>query len=170
MGKLTKAYITKLETAGAENISAILDAKLEATSPNRVTDYVAFGLDNLDSQIQRMKDAKKELDFLIKEVENQKDIIKRGVSKWLSDVGIDKLDGDLTSSMKITIPKAKENLNVINEDSLINQGYFKMSLDKTAVKNAIIDGVDVEGAEIEVVYEQPTITIYKKRKSATRSN
>ena len=164
MSKITKAYETRLETADGANIVAILDAKLEATSPNRVTDYVAFALDNLDSQIERMKDAKKELDYLVKMAESQKDIIKAGTSVWLAESGLDKLDGDIVSSMKIVSPKAKETVKVINEESLINQGYFKTTLDKTAVKQAILDGVEVEGAEIEVEHQSDTLTVYKKKK------
>lgn len=166
MKKLTKTYETRLETANIENIPAILDAKLEISSTNRVTDYVAFGIDNVDSQIARFKAAKTELDYLIKEAEAQKDIIKIGVSKWLADAGVEKLDGDIVSSIKITTPKAKETVKVVNEQSLINQGYFKTSLDKTAVKQAILNGENIEGAEIEITHEQPTISIYRKKKKA----
>lgn len=170
MSKITLAHETKLETAKAENISAILDAKLEDTSPQRVTDYVSFSIDNLDATINRIKEAEAELKAIKKEAELQKALVKVEVSKWLQDTGIDSLKGDITSSMKITEPKPKENLIVTDEDALINQGYFKTVLDKTAVKNDILNGVNVEGASIEVEHQEDTITIYKKRTSKNDTN
>lgn len=163
MGKIRKAYETKLETAELSNIPAILDAKLEATSPERVTDYVAFAIENLDSCVDRMKAAKAELDVLIAMNEQQKALIKRGTAEWLSESGIDSLHGDITSSMKITQPKAKESLVVDNEDELINQGFFKTVIDKTAAKKAINDGIAVNGAHIEVEHQEETISIYKRK-------
>lgn len=167
MSKLQQRYTTKLETAKSENMGAILDAKLEATSPERVVDYVSFGLDNLDIQLERYKDYKKELDSLIKDAESQKEIIKIGTAEWLSESGIASLKGDLVSSMKVTQPKPNEEVKVTNEEALINAGYFKTTLDKTAVKNALQDGVNVEGAELEVTHKQDSITVYGKKKNAT---
>ena len=167
--KLQKRYETRLETADTENIGAILDAKLEATSSERVVDYVGFGLDNLELQMKRYKDYKKELDGLIESVESQIDIIKVSTAKWLKESGVDSLNGDLVSSMKVTQPKSKEELKITNEESLINQGYFKTTADKTAVKMAIQNGVEVEGAEIEVTHLQESLTVYKKRSNATKS-
>ena len=165
MSKLiSKNYKTRLEDAeSAENIIAILDAKLEATSPQGVADYMGFSIDNIDSSIKRMKDAKKELDFLIKMHEKQKEIVKTGCALWLTQAGITKLDGDIVSSVSIYSPKPKETLKVTNEESLINQGYFKTVVDKTAAKNAILDGIKVDGAEIEVLHDSDTLKINKRR-------
>lgn len=162
--KIEKRYETRLETANSENITAILDAKLEATSPERVTDYVAFGIENLEAKIERIKQAEAELKAIKAEVQEQIDTIKIGTAKWLSDSGVDSLNGDITSSMKINQPKPKENLVITTHESeLINQGYFKTVLDKTAIKNAILNGVDVDGAEIEITHSEDTVTIYKRR-------
>ena len=165
MANIQQAYTTKLETATDDsNIIAILDAKLEATSPERVVDYVSFGIDNLNATIARIKDAEAELKAIKAEAQNQIDLIKHGTAQWLEQSGIDSLKGDRVSSMKVTQPKAKEELKITtNEDTLINQGFFKTSVDKTAVKNAILDGADVEGAEIEVVHQEQSLTVYKKR-------
>jgi len=167
--KLTQRYETRLETDEIENISATLDAKLEATSPERLVDYISLSIDNLEARKARMKEAKKELDFLIKQDEAQIAIIKAGSSKWLSETGINTLKGDIVSSIKVAQPKEKENLIVINEENLINLGYFKTTLDKTAVKNAIKDGVEIEGAEIEIVHQEQSLTVYKKKSNAAKS-
>lgn len=169
MAKIQSRYETKLETADSTNIIAILDAKLEATSPEGVVDYVSFAIDNLDSQVQRMKAAIAELQGLCKVAEKQKELIKVGGALWLSQSGIDKLSGDIVSSMSIYTPKSKENLIIHNEEALINQGYFKTVVDKTAVKQAILNGVEVEGAEIEVIHEGDTLKINKRRTSVATS-
>lgn len=164
--KIKTAYTTRLETSDAENITSLLDSKLNATSSHSVVDYVGLAVDNLDSQIERMKEGKRELEYLIKRTELQKDLIKIGSSLWLTECGLDKLDGDIISSMSISQPKAKETLKVINEESLINQGYFKQVLDKTAVKQAILNGEEIEGAEIEVEHQSFTLRINKRKVNA----
>ena len=163
-----QSYETRLEYSNIENINVILDAKLEATSPQRVVDYISLSLDNINSNIERMKEAKKELDSLIKAQGTQKEIIKNGCAGWLSDAGVKKLDGDIVSSVSIYSPKPKETLKVINEESLINQGYFKTVVDKTAVKNAILDGVTVDGAEIEILHDSDTLKVNKRRISQSK--
>lgn len=168
--KLQQRYETKLETAKIENISAILDTKLEATSPEQLTDYVAFGIDNLTATKQRMKDAVDELKAMMSEIDNQIETVKLGAAKWLTDTGITKLNGDIVSSMKVQEAKSGEVLKITtNEDALINQGYFKTSLDKTAIKKALLQGRDIDGAELEVTHIEPSLTIYKKRRNATNS-
>ena len=161
--KIAVSYETKLELAEGQNITAILDAKLEATSSQGTVDYIGFAVDNLDSKIERMKQAKKELDFLIKMADKQKDIIKLGSALWLVECGLDKLDGDIISSISVTTPAAKETVNITNEESIINQGYFKTVIDKTAVKDALLEGAEIEGAEIEVEHQSSTLRINKKR-------
>lgn len=163
MSRLAKSYTTKLEIAEEQNISAILDAKLEATSPERVVDYVSFGLDNLDIAINRLTEAKKEYEAMIKAVKSQQELIKIGASKWLEDMGIDSLKGDLVSSMKSKERTPETKVKITNKESVINQGYFKTSVDETKVKQALIDGINVDGAELEVTHRENAVTIYGKK-------
>jgi len=163
--KIATRYDTRLQTDSIENISATLDSKLASSAPERVVDYVALSLDNLDATIARMKDAQSELKAMIAEIENQKEIIKTGTAKWLTDTGITNLKGDLVSSMKVQEAKSGEVLKITtDENSLINQGYFKTSLDKTAIKKALLSGVEIDGAELEVTHIEPSLTVYKKRR------
>ena len=161
MSKLiSKNYKTRLEDAeSAENIIATLDAKLEATNPQAVADYMVLSIDNIDSSIERMINARKELDFLIKMHKKQVEIVKYGCALWLTDAGVKKLDGDIVSSVSIYTPKPKKTLKITNKEALINQGYFKTVVDETAVKNAILDGVKVDGAEIEVLHDSDTLKL-----------
>ena len=164
MSKLMKRYETKLETANASEIVAILDMKLNATSPERVADYISFGLDNLKSVEERIDDAIANLKQVKEDAKSQADIIKIGVAKWLNESGVEKLLGDIVSSVKVKQPPLKIELKVTNEEALINAGYFKTVLDKTAVKKAIQNGVDVEGANIETTHLEDSITVYRRKK------
>lgn len=167
MSKIPSTYTTKLETSNIDLISAVLDAKLDSTSPQSVADYIALAVDNLEARVARMKEAKKELDSLIKEDENQIEVIKIGASSWITECGIDKLDGDRVSSITTYKPKPATVLKVVNEESLINQGYFKTVLDKTMVKNLIESGEEVEGAELEIIHKEDLIKINKRKSIAS---
>ena len=165
MSKITKQYSTSLEIAKPSEVSAVLDAKLDATSSQSLTDYVGLTLDNLEAKIERVAQAEKDLKALKVETQQQIDIIKSGVANWLSECGVEKLDGDIVSSMKLTHPKASEELVITTDtDTLINMGYFKTTIDKTAIKKDILSGVDVDGAKIEVTHKEDSITVFKKRK------
>jgi len=165
VSKLTKQYTTSLEIAKPSEINAVLDAKLDATSSQSLTDYVGLTLDNLEAKIERIKQAEKDMKLLKDDTQCQIDVIKGGVSKWLTECGVDKLDGDIISSVKVTQPKPSEELIITTDtDSLINMGYFKTTVDETAIKKDILSGVDVDGAKIEVTHKEDSIAVYKKRK------
>jgi len=162
MSKIMNSYETKLQTADVSEISAILDAKLEATSPNGVADYVGLAIDNIKVQIERIKQAEKELKAIRAQAEQQLDLVGEGVAEWLADAGIDKLNGDYVSSISISSRKEKEELSIINEESLINRGYFKTVLDKTAVKNAVKNGIITDDASISITHLPDTTRVNKR--------
>lgn len=165
--KLTKNYTTTLEALPTgTTVGAILDAKLEATSPEQVTDYVAFAVDNLEANIQRAKDAKSELDAYIKDAQSKIEDIKIGTSKWLKDAGVDKLDGMRVSSITAYEPKPKEELKIYSESYFLNNPEFvKTTLDTTAIKKFLQDTEmdHSEYAEIVTTHKEPTLKINKKR-------
>jgi len=79
----------------------------------------------------------------------------------LTSNGVDKLQGDLVSSLTVFEKAQTTELIITDEESLINAGYFIMSVDKTAVKNALLDGVDVVGAKLEITHNENSIKINK---------
>ena len=162
--KIELARETRLEIAPIQEVKAILDARLETTSPESVADYIALSVQNLDDRLTKIKDAENQIKALKVEIVNQISTIKHGSAEWLSSAGIDKLNGLYISSISISAPKPKEELKIVNEDALINAGYFKTTLDKTAVKNAIKDGVEIEGATIEITHEPEGLRINKRTK------
>lgn len=164
MSKIEVRKETRLETAPLHEISATLDYKLKETSPEGVADYIGLSIQNIDDRLLRIKEAESQIKALKSELTSQIEVIKIGSAKWLNECGIDKLQGIYVSSVSVSSSKPKETLKVVNEESLINQGYFKTSLDSTAVKNAIKDGASVDGATIEVLHCEDKIRVNTRKK------
>jgi len=170
MSKLEIRKETRLETAPLHEVGAALDFKLESTSSEVVADYIGLSLQNLDDRLLRIKEAETQIKILKSELIHQQEIIKIGSAKWITECGIDKLNGLYVSSVSINKSKPKDELKVINEDSLIAQGFFKTVVDKTAAKQAIKDGLDVDGAEIEITHSEDTIRVNKRKQVENKTN
>ena len=54
-------------------------------------------------------------------------------------------------------------LIVEDEDNVINAGYFKTVIDSVALKNALVSGVDIDGVKLEIVYNEPSLRINKRK-------
>ena len=164
MPNIEKTYTTRLEAvSGNDSVQAILDNKLEETSPAITVDYIALALDHIEDKKAEITDAIKTLQDMKKHEELRAEFIKEECATWLEGTGLDKLDGLIVSSVTINETKPKQELIITDEEALINGGYFKTVVDKTVVKKALQDGVEVEGAELEVVYSANKIKINKKR-------
>lgn len=158
-----KTIQTKLETSSIDEVVAILDRKVEEIGANGTADYVYRAINNIDSGLSRIKEAIAELKSIEKDMKEQKEIIKTGTSRWLSSNGVTKLQGDIVSSLTVSEKTSSYELIITNEESLINAGYFKMSVDETAVKNALLNDVKLEGAYLNVTHNEDTIKINKRK-------
>lgn len=158
-----KTLQTKLETASIEEISAVLDWKASEVGASGTADYIARAIENIDSGITRIDDAIKELNAIKKDMKSQQETIKIGASKWLSDNGIEKLQGDRISSIIVSPKTEKIELIVTNEEACINAGHFKTVIDKTSLKQALLDGANIDGAELEVTYSEDTLRVSKRK-------
>jgi len=159
-----KTLQTRLETSNIEEVIAVLDRKVQEVGANRTADYVNRAISNIDSGINRIKEAISELQAIKKDMEAQQDTIKNGTAKWLTSNGIDKLQGDEISSLTVFEKSSDCELVITDEESLINAGYFKISIDKTAVKNALIDNVVLDGAYLNITHNENSIKINKRKK------
>ena len=160
---MIKQYNTQLENANREEIAPILYQKVDALQAHGVVDYVGFVLESLEDRVKRIDDTIKELQEAKKSINTQSDIIKIGVSEWLTENGLEKLNGDRISSISVFNKKESYELVIVDEESVINAGYFKMSVDKTATKQALLNGLEVNGAKLELTYNEPSIRLNKKR-------
>ena len=168
-----KTYTTTLEQL-THDVGSILDSKLSATSPQAVADYVSFGISNLEDNITKAKQAKKELDAYIKEQTNSIETVKEGTAKWLSDNGIDKLEGMRISSLTTYEPKPKETFKILDEDFFIGLGFTVNTVYKAKAKEWVEENISDYGVEVvqethghafklETTHKQPTIKVNKKR-------
>lgn len=158
-----KTIQTRLETADKESISLILNEKALTIGANQTVDYIGLAIENIESANDRIDQVIKELQSVKKSNVSQIEIIKIGVSEWLSDNGIDKLQGDRISSISVFDKKESQELVIDNEEAVINSGHFKMSIDKASAKQALQNGLSVEGCHIEITHNEPSIRINKKR-------
>lgn len=160
---MIKQYNTQLENASREEISPLLYQKVDALQAHGVVDYVGFVLESLEDRVKRIDETIKELQEAKKTINAQSDIIKIGVSEWLTDNGLEKLNGDRISSISVFNKKESYELVIMDEEAVINAGYFKMQVDKTSAKQALQNGLSVDGAKLEITYNEPSIRLNKKR-------
>lgn len=165
---MDKTYTTTLETL-QHDVKAVLNDKLKATSPQQTADYIAFACDNLEANIQRAKEAKKELDDYIKQNTSAIETIKEQTAEWLSESGIDKLEGMRISSITTYEPEPKQNFKVLDEEFFISKGFVKTTVDTTKAKE-YIDSLPEEVQKaisdkfsLEVTHKQPLIKINNRK-------
>ncbi len=172
---IEKKYTTTLETL-AHDVGSILDHKLSSSSSEAVADYVAFGVENLTQNIERAKQAKKELDAYIKEQTSAIETVKEGTAKWLTDNGIDKLEGMRISSLTSYTPKEKETFNILDNDFFIGMGFKieTVTVDKEKAREWIDKQIEVNGYHavvevhgdkfsLETTHKQPLVKINKRK-------
>lgn len=167
MNKLmTQTYTTQLESVEKKEIVNVLNNKLATTSPQGLVDYIGFSIENLNDRLERLKVAKEELALIEAQTKAQIEYIKLETATFFESNGIAKIEGDRISSITTYNPKPTEKLHYTDEKALIDMGYAKITLDKTAVKNAIKDGkIDKHLAYITQELKPTTIKINKKRGS-----
>ena len=166
MSNIQKVYTTTLEAiSGNDDVLAILDHKLAATSPERVADYIELATTNIADKIAKLKAYKAELSSIQKDEENRLEHIKEQCAVWLENEGVDKLEGLHVSSITINDTAPTVKLKVINESYWINLGYCKTTVDETAVKNFLLN-TDIDYSEfatLETVHNANKIKVNKKR-------
>lgn len=158
-----KTLQTKLETAPIQEIGAILDIKVGQVGANGTADYIGLAIENIDTSIARIDEAIKELSSIKKDMKSQQETIKIGAAAWLSQNGIDKLQGHRISSVTVSPKTEKIDVIVTNEKACIKAGHFNTVIDKTSLKNALLDGADIDGAELEVTYSEDTLRVNKRK-------
>lgn len=159
---LLKQYTTSLEKAERGEIINILNGVCERKTVFGAADYIGTALDNIDSAKDRIANAIKQLQEVRKGLEQQEEVIKCEVAKWLVENGIDKIQGDVVSSITV-FDKAPKQEVIIENEAVIDAIYCKLIADETAIKTAINSGVDVTGARLEVTHVEQSIKLNKKR-------
>jgi len=137
-------------------------------------DQIAEVFVSLDAKIDYVKEQQRLLATLKKQLDLAKNSAKVEVSNALFSLGVTKLEGLTISSITATKPtdKSVAKLEILDEDPLLNAGFFTVSVDKEAVEKALLSvdqRAEVEQyacMRIELVHKPATIRINKRKLSA----
>lgn len=102
-------------------------------------DYIGLSMQEIKSKIDTLSSDISELQALKKKLSNALEIAKVQVAEIFASNGIDRIDGNIISSLTLTNPtsKTKDEIIIKNEEALINLGYVKFSVDLEAVEKAL---------------------------------
>ncbi len=103
-------------------------------------DYIGLSLNEIKNKIDTLTSDISELQALKKKLSNALDIAKVQVADIFIANGIDRMDGNIISSLTLTnaTSKTKDEIIIKNEEALINLGYVKFSVDIDAVEKALL--------------------------------
>ena len=139
------------------------------------SDRVAEAFSSLEVKVDYIKDQQRLLASLKKQLDQAKAYAKVEVSEALSSLGVAKIEGLTISSITATkaTDKSVAKLEIINEDELLNRGFFRIELDKEAIEKALLSADQRHEVEeyanmtIELVHKPATIRINKRKTLAT---
>ena len=102
-------------------------------------DYIGLSLNEIKSKIDTLTSDISDLQALKKKLSNALDIAKVQVAEIFIANGIDRIDGNIISSLTLTNPtsKTKDEILIKDEKTLINLGYVKFSVDLEAIEKAL---------------------------------
>ena len=102
-------------------------------------DYIGLSMQEIKSKIDTLSSDISELQALKKKLSNALDIAKVQVAEIFASNGIDRIDGNIISSLTLTNPtsKTKDEIIIKNEEALINLGYVKFSVDIEVIEKAL---------------------------------
>jgi len=155
-----------------QSVMNILQAPTQSSFAK--ADRVAEAFISLDAKIDYIKEQQKILANLKKQLELAKSTAKVEVSNALISLGVTKIEGLAISSITATkaTDKSVAKLEILNEDELLNRGFFKVDIDKEAVEKALLSADQRHEVEqfadmkIELVHKPATIRINKRKSFA----
>ena len=102
-------------------------------------DYIGLSLNEIKSKIDTLTSDISDLQALKKKLSNALEIAKVQVAEIFIGNGIDRIDGNIISSLTLTneSTKTKDEILIKDEKTLINLGYVKFSVDLEAVEKAL---------------------------------
>ncbi len=156
---------TEMEHINANNTEWFQDylrQVLESDKPYYVkTDYIGLSIKELDNKIDYLSSDIKEMQALKKSLQNARSVALEVTASVLKEYGIDRLDGTAISSITITPPKTKtkETFKILDEDALVQLGFYKVVIDEQAVKDAMstLEGMNTIDPYVEVGITQEKI-------------
>ena len=102
-------------------------------------DYIGLSLNEIKSKIDTLTSDISDLQALKKKLSNALEIAKVQVADIFITNGIDRIDGNIISSLTLSnsTTKTKDEILIKDEKTLINLGYVKFSVDLEAIEKAL---------------------------------
>ena len=102
-------------------------------------DYIGLSLNEIKNKIDCLTSDIQDLQTLKKKLSTALEIAKVQVAEIFTTNGIDRIDGNIISSLTLTTPtsKTKDEIIIKDEKTLINLGYVKFSVDVEAIEKAL---------------------------------
>lgn len=123
-------------------------------------DYVGLALNELKNKIDYLSTDIKELQALKKKYTQSLDIAKILTADVLTSNGVDRIDGNIISSITISKPttRTKDTLTIKDEKAVMGLGYVKFEPDIEAILKALKND---DNQELEKLVQIDTITTDK---------
>ena len=154
-----------------QSVMNILQAPTQSSFAK--ADTIAEAFVSIDAKIDYIKDQQRLLASLKKQLELAKSSAKVEVSNALTSFGVTKLEGLAISSITVSqaTDKSVAKLEILDEDELLNRGFFKVEVDREAVEKALLSAdertrtevIDYADMKIELVHKPATIRINKRK-------
>ena len=102
-------------------------------------DYIGLSLNEIKSKIDTLTSDISDLQALKKKLNSALEIAKELTANVFLENGIDRIDGNIISSLTLTnaTSKTKDEILIKDENAVINLGYVKFSVDMDAVEKAL---------------------------------
>ncbi|QKF67825.1 hypothetical protein AVENP_2297 [Arcobacter venerupis] len=102
-------------------------------------DYIGLSLNEIKSKIDTLTSDISDLQALKKKLNSALEIAKELTANVFLENGIDRIDGNIISSLTLTnaTSKTKDEILIKDENAVINLGYVKFSVDYAAIEKAL---------------------------------
>ena len=133
-------------------------------------DYLGLSLLELQSKIDTLTQDIQELQKLKKRLSEASEIAKEVIASIFVIHGIDRMDGNILSSLTLTpeTSKTKLSLKILDEEAVMRLGYIKVEPDLQAIEKAMMDIDSMEELDEFVSIESTSVTIPAKLKVNTK--
>ena len=136
-------------------------AVLESNKPYQSKcDYIGYSIASIDNKVSLLDDEIKYLQEYEKRLKSAKDITLSVGANVFEQYGITKIEGGGISSITLTkaTSTSKHQLNIINEQALIDGGFYKKVVDTAKIQSSYINDEYKEFIEANTTLETITTT------------
>ena len=135
-------------------------------------DYVGLSLNTLKAKIDDIALNIKELQSLKKQLTESLDIAKSLTAEVFVSNGVDRIDGNIISSLTLAkeTTKTKESINILDSNAVMGLGYVKFEPDLEAIQKAIITKENLEELKDFISVDTVTVTTPAKVKINTKKS